>query len=110
MQTLDFSTVWINLTEERLISILDTKPIQKLCTLNLSYCNRINFYSIQKLGTLPCLTSLNLSHWLQMTSREWDEVAQLTTLKTLVVNCTGVAVPLKCLTNLTNLTCLECGT
>jgi hypothetical protein len=109
MYALDLSTVWRYLTEERLLYIIETKPIKKLRFLNLAYCNRINFSSVEKLGTLPYLISINLSYWLQMTSVEWKALLQLPKLQSLVMNnVTGIPLEEICQT-LTNLTRLECG-
>lgn len=88
---------------------MDTKPISKLRSLNLAYCNRINWSSVEALGALPYLVSLDLTHWLQMTSLEWTALLKITQLRTLVLN--GVPmIPLHDICGaLTNLTHLEAG-
>lgn len=110
MHNLDLSQVWNYLTEERLLQILDTKPIGTLRELNLAYCNRINYSSLEKLGCLPHLTSLDLSYWLQMTSPEWKALMELTQLKTLKLNSVPAAPLEDICTTLTNLRRLECST
>jgi hypothetical protein len=94
-----------------LILVLFSSDPQTVNGMSFSQCNRINFYTLDKLSSshLPYLRSLDLSHWLQMSSIEWRGILNLPRLTRLIVNDQDYAIHLTNLFSMTNLEHLEAG-